>query len=168
MERLRSETDARDAMIGENVDLVSCQRVGIALDGKLGFVPFLQGQPFAERLKQAFELPGTQVRWCAAAQKQGPYRLRSSERGQLGGKGVEIQFDEIILAGGDGEITVAAVMRAKRNVNVGGARPQPGGERFRIRGGLHAICPLPGPPVYCSRAARIHCLTRLSVWIPFL
>ena len=146
MERLRSETDAIDAMIGQHRDLVRRQRVGIALDGELGFAASIQRQPAENGGQQAFELGRAEVRGRAAAEEKRPHRLCLAQRGQLGGERVEIQFDEMILSGGDGEIAVAAVMGAEGDMDVGGARPQPGGQR-RSR-------------TYPLRAWRLHYLTR--------
>ena len=75
----------------------------------------------------AFELPRAQVRGRAAAQKQGVDGLRRKERGHLLGECVEVGVDEVVLPGGDGEVAVAAVVGAERNVDVGGAGPEPGG-----------------------------------------
>jgi hypothetical protein len=67
------------------------------------------------------------VRRRAASEEQGADLLRRAERGQFGGEGVEVQFDLVVLADGDGEVAVAAVVGAEGDVDVGGARPQPGG-----------------------------------------
>src|SRR5947209_7413241 len=61
----------------------------------------------------------------AAANEQGPHRLRPAERRQFPGQGVEVAVAEVILADRHREIAVAAVVSAKRDVDVGGPRPAP-------------------------------------------
>ena len=123
MKRLRPETDAGDAVIGQDGDLVGVERVGVGLDAP--FAVGLQRQPAPDGVQQPCQLRRRQMSRRAAADEQRPNRLRFAERRHLGVEGIEVQFDVMVLAGGDGEIAIAAVVGAERNVDVGGARPDP-------------------------------------------
>src|SRR5207248_655713 len=54
---------------------------------------------------------------------------------------VQVAVAEVVLAGGHGEVTVAAVVSAEGDVDVRGARPQPGRPRAGsgVRGEAHPL-----------------------------
>ena len=68
---------------------------------------------------------GTQERWRAAAYEYRSYGLWLSQGRQFGCQGVKVKFNQMFLLDGNGEIAVAAVVRTKRNVNVGGLGMKP-------------------------------------------
>jgi len=76
----------------------------------------------------------------AAAEEQRAYVLGLPHAGEFLGKRVEIFRDLLLSADGNRKITVPALVRAKRNVYVRGARPRPGRfvrEWFEDGSGIH-------------------------------
>jgi hypothetical protein len=70
--------------------------------------------------------------------------LGTFEGGHLAAEGFEVEVDEMVSAGSDREVTIAAVMGAKGDVDVSGARPKPGGAsllilQINLRGGGSAV-----------------------------
>ena len=87
--------------------------------------PGRNGSQRRMRLQQPRQLGRRQVGRRAAADEDRPHRLRFAERRHLRVEGVEVQLDEMILTDSDGEVAIAALVGAERNVDIGGARPDP-------------------------------------------
>src|SRR6266403_431866 len=80
------------------------------------------------------QLTSIKMRRRAAAEEEGLHALWFLQCRQLNVQRFEIKIDEMILPCDDGEVAVAAVMRAERHVNVGGARPKPRRRRSVVEG----------------------------------
>ncbi len=124
-ERLHADADARHAVRGEHGGLLVVEAVGRGFDGELSCRAAC-GSHRLMLVQQPPELIGIQVRRRAAADEQRLDRPRLAERRQFERERVEVQLDEVVVAGGDGEVAVAAVVGAERDVDVGGSRFEPG------------------------------------------
>src|SRR5262249_25645102 len=71
----------------------------------------------------------------------------------LRGEGVEVAVAQVVVADGDGEVAVSAPMGAERDVDVGGAGPEP---RRRLR---HAL-------ILPRRAANRPCPVAVACYAP--
>ena len=80
-------------------------------------------QPLCNRYQKPRQLAGIEMARRTAAQEDRLNRLRLAQRGKFCAEGFDVEVDLMILAGGHGEVTVAAMVRAKRNVNIRGPRP---------------------------------------------
>jgi hypothetical protein len=59
-----------------------------------------------------------QIGGCSAADEEGLDRPVLVKRGEFGRQGIQVKLDQVVLARRDGKIAVAAVVSAKRDVNV--------------------------------------------------
>ena len=76
------------------------------------------------------QLSRAQVRRRSTAKKNRLHRSRLMQSGQFSAERIDIGFNEMVVAVGDGKIAVATMMRTKRHVNVGRARKNPAGVQF--------------------------------------
>ena len=86
-----------------------------------------QWQPVLHQSQQPFERPMRQIRGRAAAEEQRLDRLRRLQARELDLQRIQIGVDVFVLADGDGEIAIAAVMSAEGHMDICGTRPNPRG-----------------------------------------
>src|SRR4051794_20062365 len=97
----------------------------------------MERQPAEQRVEQSLQLTNAEMAGCAAAQEECVHGLRLAERGDLGNQGVNVAVAQIIAANSNGEVAVRAAMGAKGDVDVSGARPDPG---KRSGGHVFSLC----------------------------
>jgi hypothetical protein len=144
VERLPAEADAVDPVGREDGDAVFRERVGVGLDGVLA--SRLEGEVPRDQREQPLELRRPEVRRGAAAEEDRADRMPAGRPGQFGGQRGEVVIDAVVLARGDGEVAVAAVVFAERYVDVSGPWPEPGGGVSQIGGGRCEDLTPPAPP----------------------
>src|SRR5438128_11758906 len=86
----------------------------------------VQRQRVRDCCQQPPQLAGIEMAGRTAAEKDRLDPLRRPQCGKLRRQCFDVEINLMILPGRHGEITVAAMMRAKRNMDVSGPRPKPG------------------------------------------
>ena len=82
--------------------------------------------------QQTGQLMGLELTGRTAAQEESLHGPGLTQGSQFGSHGVQIGVDEMVLAHGDGKITVVTALSAEGYVQVTGPRELPGGAaRFR-------------------------------------
>ena len=120
IERLAPQADPVHAPLGEQFDQVRTEIDRVGLDAE--FVPRGQRKPAQHGIDQPGQPVERQVRGRAAAEKQRVHLARPPQGRQFQGDGLQVAVHQVVAAGHEGEIAVAAAVGTERHVDVRGPR----------------------------------------------
>jgi len=121
---LCAETDAVDAIFGQQVDFLGIQSTRVCLDGE--FTVRCRRQSLHDFLQKLGKPAIFFLNCRATTEKERFHAFGLAKRSQFGPQGLDVQIDLMVLSGSHCEIAIATMVSAKRDMDVGCTRPQPG------------------------------------------